>query len=528
MPEPEAANPVKYKVLFAILLAAGLFARAYHLGDKVMWSDEGFVYHAAVQPSIHDLRGIYRLEQHTAQHNIVTYCWIRAFGKSMAALHAQSLAWSALTLLIFGALVWKLFPPYAAACALGAMALNPLLAEYAQALRYPALAGLHGMICFASLLMLRRTGRAAWLAAYACGLLLFVFVHLFSALTIASLFIFVLLTRRAWGRLYWPLLACHVIAAAAIVPKLLLMRETGVTGLAAGVAPADIARHLAGVPIGGVADTAFQFAAGRTVPMRALPLSALAGAAAVFGIVAAAALAHARRRFEARLAAFALACPVLLGWASMILRSVHFHPFYFVPLVPLFCMLIGLGADCIRAWRPLAAHALMAAIAAFSVAMLCLYWARIDRPPNYRTLAAHIEDNAQPGDFLAMSPPYFYYIEYYWRDRMPASRFAGDHDLRRAPQNMLVLLNSGRNQITDHDMRTWHRAVASRHKRVWMFWPLGVTNTEDRNATAFRWMEAHYERIYSSKIRNFPHMSEYTGFVALYRVRDIEAEAVSP
>lgn len=522
----DSPMPTAHKILLAVVLAIGIFARSYHLGDKILWGDEGFVHHAATRDSLAELKSIYRLEQHTALPNTIDYYWVHAFGDSMAALHAESLLWSVLALMLFSATMYRIFPRPAAFGAVAAMSLNAMLPEYAQMFRYPALAGFFAAIWLCALLMLHRTGRGAWLPVYAAGLVLSMFAHLFSLFAVFSLGIFVLFTRKAWGRWHVPLVLVHALPALAIAPKLLLMRESGVSGLAVPVALGDAAHHLAHIPVGGLVDVFYQFTAGNTVDMRAWPLPALAAVLLLFGAVCAAGLSHSERRFEAAMAACVAAGTVLLAWAAMIFRSVHFQAKYFVPLVPLFCVLLGLGADRIRRSRPRAAPVLLIGYAAFSLGFLIPYWTRLDRPPNFRSVTAMVENRARPDDLLAVSPPYPYYIRYYWDSPIPATRFRGDHVLWHAPQNMLTLLNSDKNQLTEKDMLRWHRDVAAHGKRVWMFWILGTMNTEDRQRVAFKWMERHYQRLDATPVRNFPYRNEFTGILVLYRIRPLPPEAV--
>lgn len=514
-----------HKILLVMILALGIFTRAYHLGDKILWGDEGFVYHAATRDSLADLKDIYRFEQHTALPNTIDFYWVRAFGRSMAALHAESLLWSVLTLLLFSAAMYRVFPRPAAFGAVAALSLNAMLPVYAQMFRYPALAGFFAVVWLCALLMLHRTGRGVWLPLYAAGLVLSMFAHLFSLFAVFSLGIFVLLTRKAWGRWYVPLVLVHALPALAIVPKLLLMKQNGVSGLAGAVALPDALHHLARIPVGGLIDVFYQFTAGDVVDMRAWPLPVLAAVLLPFGLVCAAGLTHPKHRFEAALAASAAAGAILLAWTAMIFRSVHFQAKYFAPLVPLFCMLLGLGADRIRLRFPRAAPVLLLGYAAFSLGFLSLYWTRIDRPPNFRSVTAMVEKRARPGDLLAVSPPYPFYIRYYWNDAIPATRFQGDHVLWHAPQNMLTLLNSDKNQLTEDDLIRWHRDAAAHGKRVWMFWILGTKNTEDREGTAFKWMEQHYQRLEAVPVRSFPYRDDYSGLLVLYRVRPLPPEA---
>ena len=248
--------PAAHKVLLVTVLALGVFTRAYRLGDKVLWGDEGFVLHAATRHSLADLQRIYTLEQHTALPNTIDYFWVRAFGSSMTALHAESLMWSLLALLLFSATMYRVLPRPAAFGAVAAMALNAMLPEYAQMFRYPALAGFFATAWLCSLLMLHRTKRGVWVPVYAAALVLSVFAHLFGLFTVAVLGAFVLVTRQAWGRWHAPLVLVHVLPGLAILPKLLLIRENGITGLAGAVGLPDALHHLARLKRGGHARVA--------------------------------------------------------------------------------------------------------------------------------------------------------------------------------------------------------------------------------------------------------------------------------
>ncbi len=67
-------------------------------------------------------------------------------------------------------------------------------------------------------------------------------------------------------------------------------------------------------------------------------------------------------------------------------------------------------------------------------------------------------------------------------------------------------------------MEQWHRDVASRYKRVWMFWILGERNTEDKPGFAKRWIDSHYEPVETRRYRMFPYMNDYSGVMVLYKV----------
>ena len=92
-----------------LMLAVGIFVRAYHLGDKILWCDEGFVFHAATLPSVSAIQDFYRVEAHTTLATVINHYWIQAFGRSIAAMHSESLMWSVLTLFLLAWLTHRVF-----------------------------------------------------------------------------------------------------------------------------------------------------------------------------------------------------------------------------------------------------------------------------------------------------------------------------------------------------------------------------------------------------------------------------------
>jgi len=349
-----------------------------------------------------------------------------------------------------------------------------------------------------------------------------VFAHLYAIYTVTFLGLFVLLTRREWGRQFWPILLCHGVPALAILPKILLMKKMGVMGMAQGVPLSEALAHLARFPIGGIVVIIYNFCAGRYVDMHIIPAPALLGILAVFGAAAVAAVLNREHRFEAALAVTVLGGTLILGLLMMIFRSVLFNSKYYMPLFGMFSILVGLGAHCLVVKKPRLGPVLLAAYFVFSLVFLSLYWSRLNRPQNTKTVLEYLDKNARPGDFVNMSPPYPWLFEYYWKGDIPAHDFSDDFDTRTRMHNVLFLLSAGERQLTDARMREWHEQVASRYNRVWMLWILGPVNTEDRNGVAKKWMDAHYRKIETVPFRMFPYAHEHIGEVVLYEVKEPE------
>ena len=119
---------------------------------------------------------------------------------------------------------------------------------------------------------------------------------------------------------------------------------------------------------------------------------------------------------------------------------------------------------------------------------------------------------------MVMSPPYGYFIYYYWNETIPASRFSPDYNLWSAPQNNFYKLNADKIQLTEADIGRWHSETASDRKRVWVFWILGHVNTEDKQASAYKWLENNYIKVLEIPVRNNSYETGHIGFLALYEI----------
>jgi len=449
---------------------------------------------------------------------------MKIFGDSAVALHAEPLTWSLISMIVFAWAAWTCLPRRAAVGAVAAFAFSPFLAEFAQTLRYPALALLFTTVWILSLFKLSKGGGRWWLLPCCAGATLAVFAHLFNLFAVFCAGCFVVATRKKWGKNAIGVAVCHLIPAVAIAPKILSMRETGVTALAGAAPFGEALAHLLTAPVGGLAGVLFDLCAGRAVDEKTLPLAAVVVALLSFLAVIAAALTGSHNRFEAAMCACILGGAALLGWLAMLFRSVDYTSQYYVPLVPLFCILLGIGADKIGKRALFAATALLILFSLFSFSSLYVYWSRIDRPHNLKTATEYIEANAKPGDFMVMSPPYGYFIYYYWNETIPASRFTPDYDLWSAPQNNYFKLNADRIQLSEADIDRWHRKIASGHKRVWVFWILGHINTEDKQAAARGWLEKNYRRVYEFPVRNNPYDTGHIGVLSLYEIQTISED----
>ncbi|HOY61764.1 MAG: hypothetical protein BWY28_02017 [bacterium ADurb.Bin236] len=506
------------RATFFFLLLFGVFIRAWRLGEKPLSCDEGFIYFASKFDAPRKIIEHYRLEQHTPFPNLVSHYWMNIFGDSAVALHAEPLTWSLISMIVFAWAAWTCLPRRAAVGAVATYAFSPFLAEFAQTLRYPAFALLFSTVWITSLLKLSKGGGRWWLLTCCAGATLAVFAHLFNLLAVFCAGCFVVATRKQWGGNSVGVAVCHLIPAVAIVPKILSMTENGVTALAGAAPFGEALAHLLTAPVGGLAGVLFDFCVGRAVDEKTLPLAAVAAALLSFSAVIAVALTGSHNRFEAAMCAAILGGAAVLGWLAMLFRSVDYTSQYYVPLVPLFCVLLGIGADKIGKRAPFVATALLILFSLFSFSCLYVYWTRIDRPHNLKTATEYIEANAKPGDFMVMSPPYGYFIYYYWNETIPASRFSPDYNLWSAPQNNFYKLNADKIQLTEADIGRWHSETASDRKRVWVFWILGHVNTEDKQASAYKWLENNYIKVLEIPVRNNSYETGHIGFLALYEI----------
>ena len=507
-----------HKILLFVVLAAGLFTRCYHLGDKVLFCDEGFDYHAATLHNVPAIRDYYRVEQHTAMPAVISHYWLNVFGTSIYALHGLSLLLSILTLALFTVAMYQMYHPRAALGAIAVMSLSAYLPEFAQMLRYPALSMFFGVLWLIALLKINRGGRWGWLVLYTAALTLSVFTHLYALIVTACLGLFVLATRRRWGTLFLPLLFSHAAPVLAIIPKILLMRQSGVTGLAQSLPISSGLKHLASIPVGGIINIIYQFVAGQYIDMHAVPGPVLFLIIAFVFFMAAMAFLHPRYRFDVMLCAAVAGGAILIGWLAMIFKSVDYTSKYYISIFPMFCLVLGLGADNLRRRINWIGPFLLISYAVFSLYFLSIYWSRINRPENLESIIQYVEQNKRPGDFVNVSPPYMVFLEYYWNDKLPARQFRPDYILWHAPQNNMYKIHANELQLTEKDLEKWDRHISSHYTRVWMYWILGTKNTEDKKEIAFNWIEKHYERIESRQVRIFPYTEEYNGIMVLYRI----------
>lgn len=508
----------KSNYAFAAIILLGFFLRAYHLGDKVLYCDEQFILHGVRISNMAELKEYYRYEPHIMLPTIITKTWISTFGDSIAALHSESLLWSTLALIAFAFAVASGLPLPAALSATALFAFNPFLIEFAQLLRYPSLLVFFATLWFLGLMKLKDGGGAAWLALYAAGLALSACAHLYTIYFAASLGAVVLFTRQRWGRLYVPMVAVHFIPLFIIGPKLLQLRDSGVTSLAGAAHAGNPIAHLLTFPIGGIVDVFYSLCCGRFIIMHDLPKPALAVILAFFTLVCAAALLSSTRKFEAKIFAAVLALSMILGWLAMIFFSVPFFNHYYAPMTIMFSALAGMGAARIGKTAPLATPVLTLIICAFFISRLIPYWNTIDREPNPKSILEYVEKNARSGDVLSVSPPYLYYLEYYWNDAIPTSRFEPDYDLRNARHNLAFRIHAAEHALTTEDMERWRRDYASKYRRVWMYWILGPANSEDPDMVARKWMEERFVKLESHPVRLFTYDSSMPALLELYEI----------
>ncbi|HOX28246.1 MAG TPA: hypothetical protein PLQ76_03730, partial [bacterium] len=313
-------NKTQKSILF-ILLAAGIFARAYRLGDKPLWIDEGINLKVAAFKSVAEIRAFYVNEQHTALPNIIDHYWIRTAGKSMAALHSESLMWSVAALLLFAALAAGNLTPSAALGATAVFSIGAFQPEYAQMLRYPALSQFAACVWMLGFFRYVRHGGAAALTLFAAGAVLSVFAHIYGLFILAASAVFVLAARKKLGGRFLPLLAAHLVPAAAIAPKIVMYKTSGLTSLLHPAPPLAIIKEIALHPVSGQAHVMFNFCMGAVYDLTNFPKLATIAVFAVFGVAAVAAATRGDNRFAACWCAWVIAAATTAGWIVSNLTS---------------------------------------------------------------------------------------------------------------------------------------------------------------------------------------------------------------
>lgn len=514
---PSEDMPKQYIALLAVVILFGVFTRAYRLGDKVLWVDEGINW-KLTQGSTSETMEYFRLEQHSPLPQLIDNFWVRQVGDSVMALHAEPLIWSVLTLLVFTFTVIEFFPWKVAVSATIIFSLNALVPEFAQTFRYPAFSGFTAAVWFYALMSYLRKGGVLRLAFYAVALAAFVHTHLYMSFVVFSLFAFVLAFRKTLKGKVAPLLCAQGIAFASIVPKIMQILSVGVSEKAPAVPMAEVVTHLKTIPIGCFVKLFYNFFAGQYIEPENLPALALAFLLVTFGVIAIAGFINKERKFEMWLSTIIIVGAAAQVWLVMVLRRAPFGGRYFIPHAMFFCLILGIGVERIWRWKPKLAGLTLIFISLTSLCFLNHYWRNIDRPENYKTAMEYITTNALAGDFVNISPPYTPLFEYYWKGTPPANIFFGDYEISNALHNNTFYINSGEYQIREEQMNRWHKTIAVKYNRLWMLWPLGAINTEDRAGVAVKWLDAHYERVETRPFRLFPYSETYTGEVVLYRV----------
>ncbi|MEW5944685.1 MAG: hypothetical protein AB1742_00665 [bacterium] len=512
-------TPSPWRLILILILLLGVFSRAWRLGDKILWIDEGISWKVASFKTVSEIIEYNRFEEHSPLPQIIDHFWIRLAGDSVFALHLQSLLWSVAALGVFAWMAFAMLPWRAALGATAALSLSAFIPEFAQMLRYPSLGSFTAHVWLFMLLKYRKSAGSAWLLIYTVFLVASLRIHLYSLFAVIGISLFVAFFRGSFGPFSWRIHAAGAIAVATIIPKFLLMKSTGISSLARPVPLSDALHHLAGLPVGGIVRAFFHFCTGRIVSIETLSIPSLIIIAGAFGAVLIAALFHGTHRTEARFCAVVLGGAVLFGWMGMIFRGIYFHTQYYVPLYGLFCLMLGLGADRLCGRKPFLFPALLITYFLFSFNLLHIYWQRLDRPENQKTLLEHVAAHEREGDFIVLSPPYTFAFDYYWKGTIPVHDFSDDYDPVTTPHNNVFRITAQERQINEERLRRWHRDVASRYKRVWVFWMLGAINTEDHAGLARRWLDERFEKLETRPYRMIPFSDEYTGEMVLYRIR---------
>lgn len=398
-------------ILAIVVVALGL--RLYGLGDKNVWLDESASWSLVSMPTGALLERA-AADVHPPLYYLALKVWVSAFGVSAVAMRSLSVLFGMLALLLAHQLTRGWLAPGPRACVLLWLAVTPSLIYFAQEARmYPAATAAALGCCLAYRRSLEsgfsRPGPlAALVAAFAVAL----YVHYYTALVIAALWVHLLLTARApavWRR--W--IAAHAVIALLYLP----WASTAIAQLTRGQSwrEAVLVADLPAAVVLMLRQLLWGHHYPTTMPLR---LAATAIAAVVAAGLAGLAVRLLTRR-RADIDVF-LACVCLVpaaGGAALLLVLGHMHVSRYVPfLLPLLAIAAARGLS-VTVPSPRVVTALLALAAAASVPWTRAYLAAPSRDTDVRPIVRAIDEltRSRRGAALVLVEPGYlaYPMEYY-------------------------------------------------------------------------------------------------------------------
>jgi uncharacterized membrane protein len=146
-----------------LAVAAGIFIRCHHLGQKSLWFDEGYTAWLVSHPPAEIIRLI-RADTAPPLYYLLLHEWTALFGQSEAGLRSLSTVFSILTLLLAIDIAHRLMPSPAAVAAVAcAMSLSFMQLWYAQEARAYALMAFLTIAAFDGILLHLAARHRRWL-----------------------------------------------------------------------------------------------------------------------------------------------------------------------------------------------------------------------------------------------------------------------------------------------------------------------------------------------------------------------------
>lgn len=381
------------------LLAVGLVARLWGLGDQALWADEMFSWVRATQDSVAGF--LAEAGNWPPLHFALLSGWIGLFGDSAEALRALSVLFGVVALGSLWALGRALFGPSAALVAVALAALAPAQVSMAQEVRaYTMVLALSAVLLLAAwrgfaLADPAAPPRRAWVAVFVAVGILGLYTHFFVGLTLAATGCVGVMVKHRSRAAVIALVVAHGLILVAFLPWLPMLEG------------ADAPTWLS-PPDGAALFTLALLLGGAGFALAALSWGAML-LAPVFGV-------------SIRPWAFGLALvvmPILLAVAVSHLLTPVLYPRYLSPTIPPLLALSGAGMAAVG--RRFRAPMLVPVAVALGLGFWALvgetaYYDRV-RKQDWRAIAAWMAERTDPENPpLMIACPRWPALRYHFRD----------------------------------------------------------------------------------------------------------------
>ncbi len=456
------AGAVPWVIGAILLLAFGL--RAFHLGYGALTGDEAWSMAIASNSSLVELfRSVQATDVHPPLYYVLLHAWTVSIGTTEYAARFLSLGLDLLSIALLVAAARSFFGRRGAVVVALLAAVSPIGVAYAQEVRMYTLLGL--LTLSSSLLAYHflETGRKGAWAGYLAVSAAALFTHYFALFIVAAQDAYFLLRWREHRSYTRRWLGGQLLLVASLLPWF-LTNAGGLRAIRSEPAnrpPLEAATALIGQGWSG-------FAAGVTArPEAAAPMAGATALLALLGLAAA-------WRSHPRLATF-LAAYLLVPFAAMVAAASitpYFFARYLLVAVPAHYLLVGRG---LTTWRPaLPTIALLAALGTgWAFSLQNLYFVPSFAKPDYRSLAAAIEEMARPGDGLVLGSPLGKQIHrYYYHGPLDTGA------LYDAP-------GAG-----PAEAQAYLTMAAGQYSRLWVV-PTGMLPLHDPGRASLQWLAEH-------------------------------------